>query len=419
MIGRETFERVRQEHLAELTELQRQGRKLVGYFCIYAPVEVIHATGAIPVRLMKGGHAAETTGEKFLRSDACSFCSSCLGNFELDPLYRQVDAVVAVNTCDMMRRLPEAIETHFNKPVYQLYLPRTSEPLPHRVAEFVRQLEELGSAVAALTREGGHDPKLADESRLCPQVLAEAVASYNRLRGLLRQAHETRRADNPLLSESAMLDLAATAWFLGPTKAESFIDSMLRIVWARPRHEGSRPRLMLGGSMLTEDDRWLLEMIEERADVVTDILCTGTRWFAEDVPAAEGHDRNCQDNPLCGFGRLHSHLSATLTGTDSRGNSGSCPETQMHSLAEFYYSRIPCMHRRPNDALYEYARRQAREFRVAGVVYKTLLYCDPYNFEAKRLKAALGLPMLHLDTSYAQENREQVRTRVEAFLEML
>ncbi|MEO0077841.1 MAG: 2-hydroxyacyl-CoA dehydratase family protein [candidate division WOR-3 bacterium] len=365
MIDHETFERVRQEHLAELTELQRQGRKLVGYFCIYAPVEVIHATGAIPVRLMKGGHAAETAGEKFLRSDACSFCSSCLGNFELDPLYQQVDAVVAVNTCDMMRRLPETIQVYFKKPVYQLYLPRTSEPLPHRVAEFLRQLEELGSAMAALTGTRPDDR------------LVETVASYNRLRGLLRQAHETRRADNPLLSESAMLDLAATAWFLGPTKAESFIDSVLRIVWARPRREGSRPRLMLGGSMLTEDDRWLLEMIEERADIVTDILCTGTRWFAEDVPAA---------------GR---------------------------SLAEFYYSRIPCMHRRPNDALYEYARRQANEFRVAGVVYKTLLYCDPYNFEAKRLKTALGLPMLHLDTSYSQENREQVRTRVEAFLEML
>jgi benzoyl-CoA reductase/2-hydroxyglutaryl-CoA dehydratase subunit BcrC/BadD/HgdB len=370
MIDRETFERVRLKHLSELTGQQQQGRKLVGYFCIYAPVEVIHAAGAIPIRLMKGGHAAETAGEKFLRSDACSFCSSCLGNFELDPLYRQVDAVVAVNTCDMMRRLPEAIQAHFGKAVYQLYLPRTSEPLPHRLAEFSRQLAELGRALAELT---GIRP---DEH------LAEAIDFFNRLRSLLRQAHETRRTDRPLLSESAMLDLAATAWFLGPVKAESFIDSVLRIIWARPRPESSRPRLMLGGSMMTEDDRWLLEMIEERADIVTDILCTGTRWFAEDVPP-EGH------------------------------------ETALRALAGFYYTRIPCMHRRPNDALYEYARRQAKEFRVAGFVYKTLLYCDPYNFEAKRLKAALGMPMLHLDTSYSQENREQVRTRVEAFLELL
>jgi benzoyl-CoA reductase/2-hydroxyglutaryl-CoA dehydratase subunit BcrC/BadD/HgdB len=52
-------------------------------------------------------------------------------------------------------------------------------------------------------------------------------------------------------------------------------------------------------------------------------------------------------------------------------------------------------------------------------VYKTLLYCDPYSFEAQRLKRALGLPFLHLDTDYAHENRAQVRTRVEAFLELL
>jgi len=375
MIGRETFQRVRQERQAELTVLQQQGRRLVGYFCVYVPVEVIDAAGAIPVRLMKGGRAAETAGEKYLRADACSYCASCLGNFELDPLYRQVDAVVAVNTCDMMRRLPEAIQAHFGKPVCQLYLPRTSEPLPHRVAEFRRQLEELEGQMAALTGTSPGDH------------LADAIARYNQLRGLLRQAHETRRADNPLLTESAMLDLAATAWFLGPVRAESFIDSVLRIIWARPRPEGAGPRLALGGSMLTEDDRWLVEMIEERADIVTDFLCTGTRWFAEDVPWGEGHERS--------------------------------PGQAIQALAEFYFNRVPCAHRRPNDALYEYAGRQVAEFRVAGLVYKTLLYCDPYNFEVNRLKAALGLPMLHLDTSYSQESREQARTRFEAFLEML
>ncbi len=373
MIGRETFERIRQEHQTELAG--QRGRRLVGYFCVYVPVEVIDAAGAIPVRLMKGGRAAETAGERYLRADACPYCASCLGNFEIDPLYRQVDAVVAVNTCDMMRRLPEAIQAYFGKPVYQLYLPRTSEPLPYRIAEFRRQLEELSGQMAALTGTSPEDH------------LADAIGRYNRLRGLLRQAHETRRADSPLMPESALLDLAATAWFLGPVKAESFIDSVLRIVWARPRPEAARPRLALGGSMLTEDDRWLVEMIEERADIVTDFLCTGTRWFAEDVPWGEGHDQN--------FG----------------------PAIQ--ALAEFYYRRVPCAHRRPNDALYEYARRQVALFRVAGLVYKTLLYCDPYNFEAKRLKNVLGLPVLRLDTSYSQENRAQARTRVEEFLEAL
>ena len=368
LIPRTTLEQIRQERIEEIAAARREGVKVVGYFCIYAPVELVRAAGAIPVRLMRGGHAAEEAGERYLRSDACSFCNACLGNFELDPVYKQVDAVVSVNTCDMMRRLPESIEKHFGIPVYQLYMPRTSEPLPHRVAEFRRQLDLLAEELRALTGKA-----------ISEQQLESEIAAFNHLRDMLRQASDTRRMARPLLTGSTMLDLAATSWLLGPVKAVSLVEEVLRMVAARPRTEGRRPRLMLGGSMLTEDDRWLLEMVEEKADIVTDILCTGTRWFAEDVPA-DG--------------------------------------APMDRIASFYYSR-PCMHRRPNSAMYEYAQKLAREFRVVGLVYKTLLYCDPWSFEVMRLQEALGLPMLHLDTDYSTENREQMRTRVEAFLETL
>jgi benzoyl-CoA reductase/2-hydroxyglutaryl-CoA dehydratase subunit BcrC/BadD/HgdB len=364
-----TFEQIRRERLDEILSLRKAGAKVVGYFCISAPVELIQAAGAVPLRLMRGGQRAAEVGEKFLRADACSFCNSCMGNFELDPVYGQVDAVVSVNTCDMMRRLPESIEKHFGVPVYQLYMPRTSEPLPHRVAEFARQSGWLRTELAKLTGIADDDARLDG-----------AIIEFDHLRQALRQASDTRRADNPVLSGASILDLAATAWLLGPVKALSLVEELLRIASAQPRQPKTRPRLMLGGSMLTEDDRWLLEVVEQKADVVADVLCTGTRWFAEDV------------------------------------GSGGDP---LDRLAHYYYTRIPCSHRRPNTALYDYARQQASSFRVQGLVYKTLLYCDPWSFEVRRLQEALGLPTLHLDTDYSTENREQVRTRVEAFLETL
>ncbi|HTW92044.1 MAG TPA: 2-hydroxyacyl-CoA dehydratase family protein [bacterium] len=385
LIPRVTFEQIRWERLEEIAAERRKGAKVIGYFCIYAPVEIVEAAGAIPVRLMRGGQAAEEAGERYLRADACSFCSACMGNFDLDPAYKQVDAVLAVNTCDMMRRLPESIENHFGIPVFQLYMPRTSEPLPHRVAEFRRQLDILAADLAGLTGRSVSDERLESE-----------IAAFNHLRAMLRQANDTRRANSPLLSGSTTLDLTATAWLLGPVKAISLIDEVLRMVAARPRPETQRPRLMLGGSMLTEDDRWLLDLVEEKADIVTDILCTGTRWFAEDVPGG-GESGNGE------------------VGGQERVRSDGNP---LDRLARFYFSR-PCMHRRPNTDLHTYAEELVREFRVQGLVYKTLLYCDPWNFEARRLQEALGIPILHLDTDYSTENREQMRTRVEAFLETL
>jgi len=368
LIPRATFEQIRRERVEELAAERQKGKSVVGYFCIYAPVEMVQAAAAVPVRLVRGGHAAEEAGERYLRADACSFCSACMGNFGLDPLFKQVDAVLAVDTCDMMRRLPEYIERQFGIPVFQVYMPRTSEPLPHRVAEFRRQLDLLAAGLSKLTGVSVSDERLESE-----------IAAFNRLRAMLLQASNTRHANSPLLSGRTMLDLAATAWLLGPVKAISLVEEVLRIIAARPRSDVHRPRLMLGGSMLAEDDRWLLDMVEEKADIVTDILCTGARWFAEDVPA----------------------VGAPLD-----------------RLAQFYVSRT-CMHRRPNTDLYSHAQRMAREFRVEGLVYKTLLYCDPYAFEVKRLQRALGIPVLHLDTDYSTENREQIRTRVEAFVETL
>ena len=158
-----TFEQIRHERVAEIAASRRQGAKVVGYFCIYAPVEMVQASGAIPVRLMRGGHAAEEAGERYLRADACSFCNACMGNFELAPAYKQVDAVVSVNTCDMMRRLPESIERHFGIPVFQIYMPRTSEPLPHRIAEFRRQLGRLAEELCRLTGSVVGDARLESE----------------------------------------------------------------------------------------------------------------------------------------------------------------------------------------------------------------------------------------------------------------
>lgn len=358
-------EELRCARLEELTALKAAGRKVIGYLCIYAPVELIRAAGAIPVRLEHGVSDAERAGTKYVRSDACSFCKSCLGNFESDPLYRLTDAVVAVSTCDMMRRLPELIEHHFGRRVLQLYLPRTSEPLPHRVAELRRGLEHVRSELGEITGTVATDERMR-----------AAIAEANRTRRLLRELDSRRAQGEP--STSRLLNLVSLAWLLDPSASSDLLERELATSHTATTR---RPRLMIGGSMMTSDDLWLVELLERKADIVADFLCTGSRSFAEDVPGTAD---------------------------------------PMEGIADFYFNRVPCMHRRPNNALYDYARKLAAERHVAGVVYKTLLYCDSWSFEAQRLKAALEpLPFLHLDTDYSRENHEQVRTRVEAFMEML
>ncbi|MEO0079076.1 MAG: 2-hydroxyacyl-CoA dehydratase family protein [candidate division WOR-3 bacterium] len=362
---------LRSARVEELQKLKEGGQKVIGYFCLYAPVELIRAAGAIPVRLMRGGSEAADSGRRFLRADACPFCRACLGNFPSDPVFRLVDAVVAVNTCDMMRRLPEVIGHHLSIPTFQVYLSRTSEPLPHRIDEFRRQLKLLADWLGSFCGSG-----LTDNS------LVEAIVVFNRLRQGLRRLDSLRDADHPPISQSQLLDIAAVAWLLDPNAGAELLSSLLEhlVSAVRPQAVGLRPRLMAGGSIVTEDDRWILETIEERALVVADLWCTGTRWFDSDLIPG--------DEPLA-------------------------------ALARFYFTRTACMCRRPNSGLYQAAHELIRRRRVQGLVFKTLLYCDAWSFEVPRLKAVLGIPVLHLDSDYSTENRQQVRTRIEAFLENL
>ena len=64
----------------------------------------------------------------------------------------------------------------------------------------------------------------------------------------------------------------------------------------------------------------------------------------------------------------------------------------------------------------------AREYGAAGVIYSTLRFCDYSLFEAPRVEEMslrIGLPVLVLENDYVWADRERLRTRLEAFLEMI
>jgi len=58
-----------------------------------------------------------------------------------------------------------------------------------------------------------------------------------------------------------------------------------------------------------------------------------------------------------------------------------------------------------------------KRLRIQGVVYKTLKFCHPWGFEARRFKDMIGLPFLHLDHDLSPSALGQMRTRIHAFLE--
>ena len=147
------------------------------------------------------------------------------------------------------------------------------------------------------------------------------------------------------------------------------------------------PRLMLIGCPILMPNWKIPSVIEESgAIIVCDELCTGLREFYDLVEVEEW----------------------TM-------------DEMLIALAERYL-RSSCACFTPNKARIDRILQLIRDFKVEGVVYCVLQACHLYNMEAYTVRRALdgvGIPLLKIETDYSQEDIEQLRTRVEAFLEMI
>jgi benzoyl-CoA reductase/2-hydroxyglutaryl-CoA dehydratase subunit BcrC/BadD/HgdB len=147
------------------------------------------------------------------------------------------------------------------------------------------------------------------------------------------------------------------------------------------------PRLMISGCPMAIPN-WKLHSIAQElgASIVVEESCVGTRYFT-DLVEPKGDSLN----------------------------------DLLWAIVE-KYSKIPCACFTPNDRRIKSIIDLAERFNVDGVVYYTLQNCHDYNVESVKVDRALkaqGLPMLRIETDYAMGDAAQIRTRVEAFLEII
>ncbi|OIP94121.1 MAG: hypothetical protein AUK26_00650 [Syntrophaceae bacterium CG2_30_58_14] len=95
----------------------------------------------------------------------------------------------------------------------------------------------------------------------------------------------------------------------------------------------------------------------------------------------------------------------------------------MTAIADRYLERVVCpaKHRGLTDRA-DYLVRLTRERQAQGVIFFLLKFCDPHAFDYPYLKEALdreGVPSLLLEVEDRLPADGQLRTRFEAFVEMI
>jgi benzoyl-CoA reductase/2-hydroxyglutaryl-CoA dehydratase subunit BcrC/BadD/HgdB len=365
--------------IQELQEAKAQGRKVIGTFCVFVPEELTLAADAIQVGLCAGAEIGKEAAEKILPRNTCALIKSFVGFkiARLCPYIESCDLVVGETTCDGKKKAYEIFADY--APVYVMEIPQMKQACDRdlwkaEILQFKAEIEELtGNTITA--------PRLK-----------EAIKLVNARRAVLQRLNRLRAAAPAPISGRDALLINQISFYDDPVRFTQKIGELCdeleqKIKAGQGVAPADSPRLMLSGCPMAVPN-WKLPFVVESsgAIIVGEESCIGAR-----------NTRDLVDE------------------------SGETLEAMLDAIAD-RYMRIDCACFTPNTERLEHIVEMTRELKADGVIHYGLSFCQPYAIEAFKVEKALkdaGIPMLSLETDYSMEDVEQLKTRVEAFVEML
>lgn len=359
-------------------QLREAGQKVIGYFCCFVPDEIIAAFDMVPYRIQGCPAEPIDRADAFIEPMACPFARSCF-NMAVKGSYDFLDGFVAPHSCDTVERLYQIwrhnVPADFN---HFLNVPHMMGPSSDA---FYRK--ELEFFISALEEWSG---KKLDEEKL-----KQTVRLYNLRRARLRELYALRKPNPPLISGVEITELIVAGMGMPASEHIELIDKTIVDVIRRPQPKGPKqPRIFLWGNEI--DDTAFVKLVEESgAYIVMDDLCTGSRIFWDDVQETI--------DPLDGIVSRYLHIH--------------CPRSYM-----------PAGDTREADLenRFGYIGSFIRQWRADGVIFYIIRYCDTCELDGPDLREylnATGVPVLMIEDDYSTATMGQLRTRVQAFLEMI
>ena len=365
-------------------ELKAEGKKVMGYWCIYPVLEMMTALDVVPFRIFGDMREPITKADACLPAVICPFIRSFM-DLGLKGKYDFLDGVVMAHVCDVAEKTAHIWHIYLN-PLYFHFI-----DTPHTVhkAAITQHKELLKDFKKTLESFTGKE--------LSPGRLKEAIEAHNQQRALVRELYELRKPDPPLISGTETLQVMKALTGLPVDEGSRLLRQVISEVKERKDGPQKKPiRLLVWGSII--DDIALFEMIEGlEANVVMDDTCVGSRCYFPDVELTE--------DPLDGL--AYRYLVELK-----------CPRT----FREAVFGETKKEHMADLESRFGYLRDYAKEWNVKGVILQSLRYCDTHSYEVPGLKDYLdkiGLPNTYLEPDYSEASLAPLRTRVQAFLEII
>jgi benzoyl-CoA reductase subunit C len=356
-----------------LVQARNSGSRIIGHFCSYIPMEVIHAAGCVPYKMRAVGSTGTDMGDLYYAPLNCSFVRHCM-NKVLKGDFSFLDGVVFMNGCDHTRRLydnwrysgskPEFLHMHF---------------VPHIVGS--NALEENKANIQTLKEalEKYFNVTITDEK------LRASIRLYNDMRRLFKAIDMKRKERKVFIRGSEMLGLVMAASAVPVEIAIEMLKEALEYLDERNAAQSDDVRLLVLAGCVEEIEH--IKLYEDAGGaIVADSFCFGSRYYNKQIDESA--------RPIDAIAKGYLELMP------------SCPR-----MMDDYPRRL------------EQIQAIVREYSIDAIVVEKLKFCDMWGWEIERLrresKKKTIPPVLAIEREYNGGATGQIKTRVQAFYEQI
>lgn len=372
----ESFNDARKQGFLTMKEEKDKGRKVVGTFCTYTPRELIYAADAMSVSLCSTSDETVPDAEKVLPKNLCPLVKSSYGFAITDkcPYMYFSDMIIGETTCDAKKKMYELLGEIKDTHVMQLPHSKNNFSMAlwkNELIELVKKLEEKFDVKIT-------EDKIKDAIKLCNEE-RKAIKEFLNLAKLNPSPIKGSDMHEALHSSNFKFDRK-----LYINEIKSLTNSLKEKYDSgeTPFKKGT-PRILITGCPTGGlVDKIVKQLEEAGSSVVCFENCVGTKNFEMLV------DEN---------------------------------KEPIDAIAERYLN-IPCSIMTPNDGRMDRIKEYIKDYSVDGVVDVTLTACHTYAIETEKVRRAVegcGKSYLAIETNYSNSDSGQLKTRLEAFVEML
>lgn len=371
----------RTKRYEELKKFKEAGGKVIGVFCIQVPEELIYAAGAVPLRMECGFYDCISPAEEIIPKNTCPLIKSSVGFnlLKINPLYELCDLLIIPTTCDGKKKMIDTISNYH--PVWPLTLPDDKDN-PESRDFWVEQIKMFKSKLEKFTG-----------NTITKDKLKMAIQKLHNRTALVRKIFEIRKDKKIVMTGRDFYTIMQAGFFDDTDRWMANVKLLIEELESNQRNNitimpETAPRLHLTGSSIVWPNMKLLHIIEEAgAVIVSDDVCSMGQYFYNPAELDEWS------------------MNAMLD-----------------AIADKYILPTVCPVFVHSDDRIDRMLELTEQFRVDGVVYHILRLCQVFDFEFSKVYRVLekkNMPIIKIETEYSEEDAGQVKTRIEAFIEMI